>query len=205
MVLLIGSLILGLLGTMLHRFTSIRLPWNMDSAFVGELFIYMGYLFGKYKDNKIFKKIFDLKWYCILCLFIINYYTASLNHLSMWKNFYQSVPLFFLNAVLGIVICFNTAKKIDGCKAKGIQLLARVLNYIGRYSIVYLCMNKLVLYVEKKIMVALYGWPTGNIQYLVFAILVVSALIVMSGMSVVYYKGKTAVKMRCGKIREARS
>lgn len=190
-VLLLGSIILGIVGTMMHRYTGVRLPWNMDSAFVGEAFMYIGYLCSKYKDNVVVKKIFNMPWYLTVLLFVFNYFTASFNSLSMWKNFYYNIPLFWFNAMLGIIVCFNTAKGIDRCKNKGIQTLASVLNYIGRYSIIYLCMNKLVLWVEKIIMVAAYGgWPTEEDQNLMFAILVISAIIVMSGMAAVYYKCK---------------
>lgn len=203
-ILLIGSVIFGIIGTMMQRYTSIRLPWNMDSAFVGETFIYIGYLCKKFKDNKALKKIFNLPWYLIILLFVINFFTASFNNLSMWKNFYNNIPLFWFNAMLGVVICFNTAKGIDSCRVTGMQVLAGVLNYIGRYSIIYLCMNKLVLYVEKKIMVAVYGWPSGNDQYLAFIILVVSAILVMSGMGEIYYKGKQEVVTCWKKLRKTK-
>lgn len=193
-VLLIGSIILGVVGTNLGHHITFRLPWSMDSAMVGESFIYIGYLCRKFQNNKIVEKLFALPWYFIIPGLVINYYCASRNSLSMWLNFYYNIPLFYLNAIMGIILCYSVAKKIDYSKLGIVQGLAMVMNFIGFHSIVYLCTNQLVLFVEKLIMRNHYGWPEGRAVYVFFVILLISSLLIMSGMAWVWDVCKKIIK-----------
>ncbi|SCY70272.1 Fucose 4-O-acetylase [Butyrivibrio sp. INlla14] len=130
---------LALLGALAKLLFPIILPWSMSAAFVGVLFYYVGVWVRKYSE-----KIFLLKWYWIAILSMIEVVFIFVNgELNMRNEEYAIIPLSLLNATVFSVILLYFCKK---CNDKwGKKLPNKLLGSVGENSIVYLCLNQLVI------------------------------------------------------------
>ncbi len=180
----IGCMVLALIGCSMHYFTEFRPIWCLDSAMTSIGFIYIGYLAHRFKNSKVIHRVFNMPYYIIVPLLIVNIYMSSYNHITMWENVYQNIPLFWINALIGSVIWYNISRYIDNARFKEGRWLANMMSYIGCNSIVFLCLNMLILGVYKKIIIIAYGWPQGLIQQNIwFVVLLVFALLVLMGIA----------------------
>lgn len=126
---------ISVLGCLCTSILPFRLPWALDASFVGVGLIHLGWLFG----NKVRLKHLG---YCIV-LGIVTVFLIFINgYINMRTGTYAIIPLFWLNAMLAIVVGINISSYIAGVAPKFIK---KYLTSIGRESIVYLCLNQLVI------------------------------------------------------------
>lgn len=181
----VGCTVLALIGCSMHHFTSFRPVWCLDSAMTSVGFMYIGYLAHKYKNSKVIHRTLNMPWYGIVPLLVINIYMSSYNHISMWGNEYENIPLFWVNGLLGSIIWYNVSRYIDNIKFTEVRWFADRMSYIGNNSIVFLCFNMLILAAYKSIVVSAFGgWPQEPAQrHIWFVVFTVFALLVLMGIA----------------------
>lgn len=141
-------LILGgvLLGHILVKVLPVRLPYASDAALVGLGLFHIGVLI---REESVIKRCLSLlrwKWFvaaiCITVLIFLNGY------INMRTGNYAIIPLFWMNAIGAIIVGLNLAKYIE-IYIK--EVLVKGIMSIGRNSIVYVCLNQVVLLILKKL------------------------------------------------------
>lgn len=138
---------LAIVGCLFRRVFDRQLPWSMLSAFVGMGFMYLGYQFKAHENNAVVARLNSLKWYVLLPVFAAVTVLIFLNgEVNMRRSLYQIVPLFWLNAALMVWLIFLCAKRADERikSGFGVRILSAVKR-IGRNSIVYVCLETVVL------------------------------------------------------------
>lgn len=144
------------------------LPLAMTSAFVGCGFFMIGVLLKKYG-----KRFLELGWLQfaigMIIVTILVYLNGSIN---MRTNMYNIVPLFWVNAILMIVVLWNGIRIM---LKKFPRLKLEVLQEIGRESIIYVCTNQMLLYVLRNLTGNLYNFLPGivvNVGYTICIIVI---------------------------------
>lgn len=156
------------------------LPWSLSPSFVGLGLYWFGKMTKKY-ENKI-KKILNLSYWQILVIGIITVLLIFTNgYINMREGTYAFIPLFWINALLSIFIGISISKNI--CRIKKI----RWFTFIGKNSIVYLCLNQIVIKVLVRIF-DLFTLPKILSQIFIF----VACMIVLYCLSLLFTRTKLA-------------
>ncbi|MDY4970172.1 MAG: acyltransferase family protein [Lachnospiraceae bacterium] len=156
LVVIIFVMVISLVGCYWNRFISFRLPWALDTSFVAVGFLAMGYFLHREAGRKLTRRVFNITLPICIVLFLINGVMGLLNgYVNMRIGIYGLVPLFWINAIMAILVYWNGSKylyqfmKKRKCRALG------WIEEIGRNSIVYLCLNQLIILVLSKALIAL--------------------------------------------------
>ena len=123
-----------------------RLPWAIDTSFVAVGMLYLGYIF-KNSNTIVCKKLLNLPRKICFVLFIVNGGLCFINgYINMRTGMYGIIPLFWLNALVATVILWNFSKYLSQYENNSIvQKIVAGLQNIGKYSIIYLCLNQLFI------------------------------------------------------------
>ena len=149
--------ILSLFGCMINSVLNFRLPWALDSSLVGFGFMYLGFIYKQQSERKIMKRIGNLSWIEILIGFIINILMCFVNgYVNMRTGSYGFIPLFWFNAVTSIIIYWNLSKKLCGLLYfKQHPFLTKSVKQVGKYSIIFLCLNQLIILLVDNVLTSL--------------------------------------------------
>lgn len=126
----------------------ILLPWSLDTAFIGALFIFIGY---KLKNNNINPPPNEHK--CLLWLMVILgiyillvKYNGSINmSVRGYGSHLLSPIIFFIVGVLGSFIYFYLLKWLEN------TFIVRVFARLGNYTVSLLCTHVFVYYCVRKL------------------------------------------------------
>ena len=133
-----------LIGSFADQILPYPLPWALSAACVGLGLYWLGQISKKY-ENKL-EKIYNMNWFQILIVGAITTGLIFVNeYVNMREGKYGFLPLFWINAWLSICLGISISKLI--CKTDKIEWLT----YIGRNSIVYVCLNQIVIQVLCKV------------------------------------------------------
>lgn len=151
-----------------------KLPWGLSASCVGVGLYYIGYMMRKFeRENKVIQKTLNLSWMQIIVLGTVCVRLIFLNgYINMRTGAYSNVLLFWLNATLCIIVLFNFARQINFLIKD--FYIGRWLANVGSNSIVYVCMNQVVLLILGK---CLNHIPMNEVVYKI--IILVLALIVL--------------------------
>lgn len=145
---LILSVCIAIIGCILSKILPFRLPWALDAAFVGVGLMEAGYICRNKKDK--FDKLLDIgviRWLLLAALTTI---LISFNgYINMRKGIYAIVPLFWINALLAIWVGLSLCKRIE---EKVLPKYWMWMAYCGKNSIVFVCLNQLMILVFTKIL-----------------------------------------------------
>ncbi|OCA99776.1 acyltransferase family protein [Clostridium beijerinckii] len=160
-------IILSILGTLFYKIFLFRLPWAIDTAFVALGFYYVGYEFKLHVGKKIFFWLLNMPITITILAFFINFALCFVNgYVNLRTGAYAFVPLFWLNSVTAILVYWNISKGLDKVQIKLVRVICNHIKYIGRNSIIYLCLNQLCILIFSKIInFANYGvliWLVGQ-------------------------------------------
>ena len=109
----------------------IRLPWNVETALIAQIFLYAGYKIKGLIKNTYEKKTYLYIAIAFVVLSIIYMFTFWRNGLvDMNNGVYYNVPLYLLNAGVGIALVFLVSILI-----RRIPGVWHVLAYLGRNSL----------------------------------------------------------------------
>ena len=147
-------IVVSVIGSFLPKITSYRFPLAIDVAFVGLGFYYLGNVFKKNTDKKIVDRILNPGTIEMIILSIVNFgiimYNKSVN---MRTAKYDFVPLFWLNAVLAIIIGMRLCKIIcNNSSSSIIQKCIQVISDIGINGLIYVCINQLIITINARIL-----------------------------------------------------
>lgn len=165
---------IAIIGNLYTTIINIRLPWAIDTSFVGAGFIYIGQLVRKYWNSFQIKRLFNLRLGILSILLIVNGAFAFVNsYVNMRIGMYGFIPLFWINAITAIIIYWNISKRIDA--SDHLNLLKKFLRQIGKNSIVYLCLNQLVILIIDKFFTRVIGkspWYVRGVVLLAATLLI---------------------------------
>lgn len=152
--------------------TEIRLPLTIDTGFICMGFYEIGRLCKTY-GGRVSEKINAVGlWKKILlglALFLVNAVLAFVNpYVNIKSGWYGFVPLFWVNALIGILACYMLALVID-LHFKERNVLKKYLVTVGRGSIVFLGFNQVVIVcmelLFRKLPVSLNIWIVSGIIF----------------------------------------
>ena len=113
-----------ILLSLVGYFSKVILPFGIQIAFTGVVFMGLGNLFKKY-ELKI-----KISKYLLLGLFIIGGAISLKNGvINMYRLTYNNYIMFYVGALISIFICFEVAKFIK---------TNNVLEYLGRNSLIFM-------------------------------------------------------------------
>ncbi len=136
----------GNISSILH----ITLPWALNASFVGIGLYYIGYFIHDIENRKAVNKIMNLGLGLNSLLALLVVYGIFLNgYINMREGIYAIIPLFWLNAIGAIIVGMNYSKLIYSW-IKG-TLVCKWLIGIGQNSIVFVCLNQVVILVIRKL------------------------------------------------------
>lgn len=171
--------------SVIQNSTEFRLPLTIDTGFICMGFYEVGRLcktYGGRVSEKINATGFWKKILLGLVMFLVNAVLAFVNpYVNIKSGWYGFVPLFWVNALIGIATCYMLALVID-LHFKERNVLKKYLVTVGRGSIVFLGFNQLVIvcmeWLIKVLPVSLNIWiVSGIIFVLVMCILQVLYLL----------------------------
>lgn len=140
---------IALFGNLTKVIFPFTLPFALGPAFVGVGLYYIGYLCRKSSENKVVHFLFNLPWIPNLLLGILTIILIFLNdYINMRTETYAVIPLFWANAVLSIIVGVNLSKLLYKYIQKSI--VEKWLVSVGRESIVYVCLNQVVIMFIRK-------------------------------------------------------
>ena len=159
--------------------TEYRLPLAIDIGLVCMGFLEIGRLYkqcGLSWRCKIQESSMGRKLVLAILVFLVNGVLAFVNpYVNIKSGWYGIVPLFWVNAVLGIFAYYLFALLIDTLMEER-NFLKKGLVMIGQGSIIFMGFNQLMILLGR---LGLYAvWPTGN-QWIVSAMVFVLVMAVL--------------------------
>lgn len=142
-------IILVMTGVLLGYY-GITLPFSIAPAMVGVGLIHIGKTIRMNKESQLWVFLSDLKIYYIILLSIILLVLVFINGwVDMRTGKYCILPLTIINALGFSLVMLNVSRLLFLAlgKNKGMKMFSDV----GKNSIVYLCMNQLVIAVSEKV------------------------------------------------------
>lgn len=144
--------IVSLFGCLLPKITSIRLPYAIDVAFVGLGFYFLGYILKNNKDRNTVSRVMNPNIIVLIILSIINVFLIMCNNsVNMRTAKYDFIPLFWINAVLAIIIGMRLCKLI--CDKFTDSIFRKCINEvsdIGKNGLIYVCINQLIITISAR-------------------------------------------------------
>jgi len=141
--------IIAVFGNVAAVVLPFTLPFALGVSFVGVGLYYLGFLFKKYHANQYIHYLMNLSWIPNIILSVITAILIFANgYINMREGTYANLPLFWINAILAIVVGINFARLIYPLIKN--NFIGSWLRGIGKDSIVYLCLNQVVILVVTK-------------------------------------------------------
>ena len=191
--------LLVIAGTAIPMLLKIRLPWAMDISLVSLGFCHIGRLISANKSKPVIIRLLNMNFFCtiiVIALFSILVFVNG--YVNMRKGEYSIVPLFWLNAT-GLIVGWLNIARITDSSLNNIPVVDKVIEemkFIGRNSIIYLCLNQLTILVIKKIIKFL---PVSqNIWLVVISFATLIMTLVMLHLITLLFNG-TKLKLMLGK------
>lgn len=143
-------LLISVFGMVAVVILPFRLPWGIDAGCVGAGLFHIGCVT---KGTKV-EKILNLNPWITIGLGIAVSISIFLSPaVNMRTASYTGYPLFWLNALVAIVVGWNLARWIEVLlKRQKCEILLKWIESIGENSIVYLCLNQICIIITNKIM-----------------------------------------------------
>ena len=117
----------------------LTLPYALRPALVGLGLYYIGFLLRSYGS-----RLLNLNWSSTLLLGVFTVWLIFRNgDVNMRKSIYAYIPLFWVNAVMSSVVMLNLSRLLEGLLRD--TRFSRWLLGMGRDSIVYVCLNQIVI------------------------------------------------------------
>ncbi len=181
--------ILSLLGCLETYLFPNRLPLSIGPGLVGVGLIYFGYIVSKkhFLENRL-KKVNVPKW---TVLFILSLLLIWINGMVNMRNAqYHHIPLFWINAIFCTILGIEFFYMLDAKKPRHIY---KIIAYMGKNSIIFLCLNQMVILFSQQI-VKMLGLENKYINH--FFVLLITLIILYL---ISYFALNTKLKIIFGK------
>lgn len=141
----IASLLGVTFGALIIEKTDILLPLSILPAMMSLMFIDFGVFLKKLDDSyKIIEKIRSCNFIVIIACFVFSVIMTTLNiPVNMRTNIYGNYLLFYVNAIVSTLILWGICIKIN-LLVRDI-FIVRHIKDMGKFSIIYLCCNQIVI------------------------------------------------------------
>lgn len=189
-------LLLVLLGTFIPMLTGYRFPWSLDIALVSIGFCHIGRLIGDQKIPHANDVTGMNLWLSLLLIGGASALVFVNGYVNMRTAQYAFMPLFWLNAVSLIIGYMNLCRIIDSklSKLPVFDKLIAEFKYIGKNSIVYLCLNQVTILFLRLIIDKLASLLGVQIPYLLTAVFIlIMTLVILHLLYVLFDKTKLRV------------
>lgn len=140
--------IIATLGCIATNILPFRLPWALDTAFVGIGLYHIAQLMKIHMENKYIYNLFHMKWFqCLLFGIVCCILIFTNGYINMRIGMYSIIPLFWINAIMAILIGWNISRFIEKISAKSsiVKIISLWLKNVGKNSIIYVCLNQIVI------------------------------------------------------------
>lgn len=147
----IAVVILVVVGMFAPAVLPFRLPWALDAAFVGVGFFHIARITKISKMNRYL----NLKlWQALVIEIVISVSIMICPKINMRTGDYGWYFPFWINALGAIVAGWNISRYVEKRLAseKFLSTVSNWLKGIGKNSIVYLCLNQMVILAVTKVM-----------------------------------------------------
>ncbi len=135
-------------GNLANTILPFTLPYALGASFVGIGLYYLGYLCQKYGERGM-RCFFNLTWIPNIVLGVISVILIFMNgYINMRTGTYAIIPLFWINAMLSIIVGINFARLLYQYIQN--NYIGKWLTGMGRDSIVYVCLNQVVILIVKR-------------------------------------------------------
>lgn len=140
--------LLAVFGNLCSVILPFELPFALGPSLVGLGLFHIGNLLKTYENNKIIHFFLNLNIFELIGIGIVATALVFLNGpINMRIGFYSIIPLFWINSVLSISVMISFSKVILNVFDN--SFIKKWLISIGKNSIVYLCLNQLVIVLLK--------------------------------------------------------
>lgn len=177
-------IVVALIGNYASTVFPFTLPLALGPSFVGLGLYYIGYQFKIHQENKAVSVLMDLSWTFTIILGVITTILIFLNgHVNMRTEEYSIVALFWVNSILSIIVGINISKLIYGYIQN--RFLGSWLTGIGKNSIIYVCLNQIVIALLRKVILMLVP-----VKYLSTILLLIASLLALYVISRIFENPK---------------
>lgn len=167
----VAVVVVVFVGMLISSAVSFRLPWALDAAFVGIGFYHVARLVrGSRAESLLNLKL----WQTLLVGVVFSILIMLCPKINMRTGNYGWYLPFWLNACGAIVAGWNLARFTEQAMERIAPFLLRWLKGIGKNSIVYLCLNQIVILAVTKCL-DMAGWK-GTIAKLPILFLTLAVL-----------------------------
>lgn len=141
--------VLVVVGMLAPTVLPFRLPWALDASFVGTGFFHIARMIHGTKVEKLL----NLKlWQSLLVGVLISILIMICPKINMRTGNYGWYLPFWINALGAIVGGWNLSRYVDSFLQRIADVVGQWLRCIGKNSIVYLCLNQIVILVATYIL-----------------------------------------------------
>ena len=149
----IVAFLIALCGNIIQYFFAKPSIFAFDAGLVGVGIMHLGFL-CRNRRTRVIEKIMNLNWNEIIIAFVLLSALIFINSkVNMREGKYGIIPLFWINSAGMCIILWNTARKLietwnkNNLKNRAIDYLYSVIMNIGRRSLVFLCLNQVMIVV----------------------------------------------------------
>ena len=171
--------LLSLIAFAISKYIPILFPFGVNISLTATVFIGIGYIM---KDTSVpsFSTIISI------FIFIMSYLLSQLNSIVfMYQNNYGNYILFYLTAIMGIVLYLNISKKLSK---------SEFLNFFGRNTLIILVFHSKIIFILdiiiKKLLNLSILYSGAIITPLTIIILIPFILIINKYFSFLLYKSR---------------
>lgn len=182
----------ALIGQFFPMLFGIELPFALSGAFVGVGLMHIGRVLRKYESKLVILK----SYFVVIGCLVVSFSIMRADYVNMRAGVYpKDFLIFWVNSVAASILLLNIAKWIDSLRR--IRLVNRYLNYLGRNSIVYLCLNQaLIMLCFGALYFAIEHLPVASVPMIFLRIAsLCGTLVILFFLSLLFDKTKLKVMM----------
>ena len=124
-----------------------KLPLCLDSAMAMTWVMYAGFLMRQYRELPRVEKLLEPAWWKIAALLLCGAVPIFVNvPVNIRCNYYGNVLLFLPSCLLTLLGYLALARKLDDVRTGVPGKFNKIMEYVGRNSIVFLVLNEVAIY-----------------------------------------------------------
>lgn len=182
--LITSSLLIMLLGVYFKKIINVELWLSLIPSFVSVGFITLGYYTKKYDLLEKYRINNPL---ILITIFLLNgFIIFKTGYVNMRTNNYPNFIILLINFIGTMFFYINFSRKIENISF--LNFLTEKLNFIGKYSILFLELNQFIILIIKKVLVVIGIAKTTSVLY--------SITIFIMTIIIIYFLTKKIIKSK---------
>lgn len=131
---------IAVIGNIENIILPFKLPYSLGAAFVGVGLMHLGWIF--FHDEKTKQMLNMTLKRTVVLAGVITILILVNGYVNMRIGEYACIPLFWINAVFATLVGINISRFLEKKFSKSV---INEVSYIGRNSIIYVCLNQLII------------------------------------------------------------